>query len=124
MGFVDHDDTVMNKFNESVQIEETDLYKEGAMKNRPGMEDGPKRKVRNYTSNHADYEKLDAVTNDDDGTSFFKLDTLPEKGVRTIDVYQGGKRLFSISVGSEGVCYQTLDGGRETGCFTMWEDET
>ncbi len=93
------------------------------MRNRPGLEDGPKRKVRNYSSNHASYEKLDAVTNDDDGTSFFKLDTLPEKGVRTIDVMQGGKSLFSISIGSQGVCYQVLTKGQETGCFTIWEDE-
>ena len=93
------------------------------MRNRPGLEDGPKRKVRNYSSNHASYEKLDAVTNDDDGTSFFKLDTLPEKGVRTIDVYQGKRRLFSLSVGKYGVCYQILQQGEDTGCFTLWEDE-
>ena len=93
-------------------------------RNRPGMEDGPPRKSRNYPTNHVSSPTLDAVTNHSDGTCSFQIDTIPEKGVRTIDVYQGGKRLFSISIGSEGVCYQTLDGGRETGCFTMWEDET
>jgi len=124
MGFVDHDDTVMNKFNENVQVEETDLYKEGAMRNRPGMEDGPKRRTRNYATNHVSSPTLDAVTNHTDGTVSFQLDTIPEKGVRTIDVMQGERRLFSISVGKVGVCYQILQQGHDTDCFTLWEDET
>ena len=114
----------MNKFNESVQIEETDLYKEGAMKNRPGLEDGPKRRTRNFAADHVSSPTLDAVTNHTDGTCSFKLDTIPEKGVRTIDVYQGKRRLFSLSVGKAGVCYQILQQGHDTGCFTLWEDET
>ena len=123
MGFVDHDDTVMNKFNESVQIEETDLYKEGAMKNRPGMEDGPPRRTRNYPTNHVSHPNIGDVTNHTDGTVSFQLDTIPEKGVRTIDVFQGERRLFSISVGKVGVCYQILQQGHDSDCFTLWEDE-
>ena len=113
----------MNKFNESVQIEETDLYKEGAMKNRPGLEDGPKRRNRNFAAASRISPTIDAVTNHTDGTCSFQLDTIPEKGVRTIDVYQGKRRLFSLSVGSKGVCYQILQHGQDTGCFTLWEDE-
>jgi len=93
------------------------------MKNRPGLEDGPKRKTRNYATNHVSHDRLDAVTNHSDGTCSFKLDTIPEKGVRTIDVYQGERRLFSLSVGEYGVCYQILQQGEDTGCFTLWEDE-
>ena len=93
------------------------------MKNRPGMEDGPPRKTRNYPTNHVSHPMLDAVTNHTDGTCSFQLDTIPEKGVRTIDVYQGKRRLFSLSVGKQGVCYQILQQGEDTGCFTLWEDE-
>ena len=113
----------MNKFNESVQIEETDLYKEGAMKNRPGMEDGPPRRNRNYAADHVSSPTLDAVTNHTDGTCSFQLDTIPEKGLRTIDVFQGKHRLFSISVSDTGVCYQVLPVGQDRNLFTLWEDE-
>jgi len=119
----------MNKFNEQIQIEETDLYKEGEMKmlinkrNRPGMEDGPPRKARNYPTNHVSHEQLDAVTNHPEGTCTFKLDTIPKLGIRTVDVYQGKRRLFSISISQTGVCYQILQQGEDTGCFTLWEDE-
>ncbi len=75
--------------------------------------------TRNYPSNHVSYDQIDAVTNNDDGTCSFKLDTIPEKGLRTIDVFQGKHRVFSISISDEGVCYQTL----KDGLFTVWEDE-
>ena len=75
------------------------------MKNRPGLEDGPPRRTRNFAADHVSSPTLDAVTNHTDGTCSFKLDTIPEKGVRTIDVYQGERRLFSLSVGQQGVCY-------------------
>ncbi len=94
------------------------------MKNRPGLEDGPPRRTRNFAADHVSSPTLDAVTNHTDGTCSFKLDTIPEKGVRTIDVYQGERRLFSLSVGQQGVCYQILQQGHDTGCFTLWEDET
>ena len=93
------------------------------MKNRPGLEDGPKRRNRNFAADHVSSPTLDAVTNHTDGTCSFQLDTIPEKGVRTIDVYQGERRLFSLSVGKMGVCYQILQQGEDTGCFTLWEDE-
>ena len=75
--------------------------------------------ARNYATNHVSHDRLDAVTNNDDGTCSFKLDTIPEKGLRTIDVFQGDRRVFSISISDEGVCYQTLSDG----LFTLWEDE-
>jgi len=93
------------------------------MRNRPGLEDGPPRKTRNYPTNHVSHPMLDAVTNHSDGTVSFQIDTIPELGTRTIDVFQGERRLFSLSVGRQGVCYQILQQGEDTGCFTLWEDE-
>ena len=80
-------------------------------------------KQRNYPTNHVSHELLDAVTNHDEGTCTFELDTIPEKGLRTVDLYQGEKHLFSISISDTGVCYQVLQRGEDTGCFTLWEDE-
>ncbi len=80
-------------------------------------------KTRNYPTNHVSYDRLDAVTNHPEGTCTFQLDTIPEKGLRTIDLFQGDKRLFSISISDTGVCYQVLQAGEDEGCFTLWEDE-
>ena len=77
----------------------------------------------NYSTNHISYMGIGDVTNNADGTCEFKIDTIPEKGLRTIDVFQGDKRLFSISVSDAGVCYQVLQHGQDTSCFTLWEDE-
>ena len=78
---------------------------------------------RNYATNHVSHEQLDAVTNHEDGTCSFSLDTIPEKGIRTIDIFQGDRRLFSISISDKGVCYQVLEAGQDKGLFTLWEDE-
>ena len=80
-------------------------------------------KTRNYPTNHVSYMGIGDVTNHEDGTCSFQLDTIPEKGLRTIDVFQGDRRLFSLSVSESGVCYQVLQHGQDTGCFTLWEDE-
>ena len=80
-------------------------------------------KTRNYPTNHVSYMGIGDVTNHEDGTCSFQLDTIPEKGLRTVDLFQGKKRLFSISISEDGVCYQTLQHGQDTGCFTLWEDE-
>ena len=77
----------------------------------------------NYSTNHASYENIGAVTNHADGECSFKLATIPEKGIRTIDVFQGDERLFSISVSDTGVCYQVLQAGQDKNIFTLWEDE-
>jgi len=77
----------------------------------------------NYSTNHVSYENIGAVTNHADGECSFKLDTIPEKGIRTIDVFQGDERLFSISVSDTGVCYQVLQAGQDKNLFTLWEDE-
>ena len=87
------------------------------------MKENLMNKQRNYPTNHVSHELLDAVTNNDDGTCSFKIDTIPEKGLRTIDLFQGKKRLFSLSISDAGVCYQVLQHGQDTGCFTLWEDE-
>tara|TARA_Y100001951_G_scaffold86550_1_gene76988 strand:+ start:344 stop:601 length:258 start_codon:yes stop_codon:yes gene_type:complete len=80
-------------------------------------------KQRNYPTNHVSHPHIGDVINHEDGTCSFKLDTIPEKGLRTVDVFQGKHRIFSISVSDEGVCYQVLQHGKDTGCFTLWEDE-
>ena len=80
-------------------------------------------KTRNYSTNYISYENAGAVTNHEDGTCSFKLDTIPEKGLRTIDVFDGDKRVFSISIGDTGACYQVLQAGQDKGFFTLWEDE-
>jgi len=87
------------------------------------MKENLMNKQRNYPTNHVSHELLDAVTNNEDGTCSFKIDTIPEKGLRTIDLFQGKKRLFSLSISEDGVCYQVLQHGQDTGCFTLWEDE-
>ena len=81
------------------------------------------RTQRNYPTNHVSHDRLDAVTNHPEGTCTFQLDTIPEKGLRTIDLFQGKKRLFSISISDTGVCYQVLQAGEDASCFTLWEDE-
>ena len=80
-------------------------------------------KTRNYATNHVSHDRLDAVTNHPEGTCTFQLDTIPEKGLRTIDLFQGGERLFSISISDTGVCYQVLQAGEDKNLFTLWEDE-
>jgi len=80
-------------------------------------------KTRNYSTNYISYENAGAVTNHEEGTCTFELDTIPEKGLRTIDLFQAGERLFSISISDTGVCYQVLQAGEDKGCYTLWEDE-
>ena len=80
-------------------------------------------KTRNYPTNHVSHPHIGDVTNHEDGTCSFQLDTIPEKGLRTIDVFDGDKRVFSISISDNGVCYQVLQAGQDKGFFTLWEDE-
>jgi len=80
-------------------------------------------KARNHSTNHASHENIGAVTNHADGECSFELDTIPEKGLRTIDLFQDDKQLFSISISDTGVCYQVLQAGQDKNLFTLWEDE-
>ena len=80
-------------------------------------------KPRNYSLHHEDNPHLDDVINWEDGTCTFTHDSIPENSVRTIDIMKGDRRLFSISVGPHGACYQILDAGKELGLFTLWDDE-
>ena len=80
--------------------------------------------TRNYPTNQVSHENIGHVTNHEDGHECsFKLDTIPDKGIRTVDVFQGDKKLFSISVSDTGVCYQVLQAGRDRDLCTLWEDE-
>jgi len=81
------------------------------------------KRTRNYPTNHVSHEAIDAVTNQEDGTCTFKLDTIPKLGIRTVDVYQGKHKLFSMSISTNGVCYQVLQAGQDKDLFTLWEDE-
>jgi len=80
-------------------------------------------KTRNYPTNHVSHPNIGDVTNNEDGTCSFKLDTIPKKGIRTVDIFEGDRRLFSISVSDTGVCYQVLQAGQDKNLFTLWEDE-
>jgi len=81
------------------------------------------KRTRNYPTNHVSHPNIGDVTNNEDGTCSFKLDTIPKKGIRTVDIFEGDRRLFSISVSDTGVCYQVLQAGQDKGLFTLWEDE-
>jgi len=81
------------------------------------------RKPRNYSTMHAADNRIDAVTNHEDGTCTFKIDTIPDKGVRTISLHYKDRTVLSISIGPDDVCYQILDQGQDMGMFTLWDDE-
>ena len=58
------------------------------------------------------------------GIGYFDLDEIPAEGVRSVDLFDGkGRRLFSISVSTDGVAYQVLQAGEDAGVFTTTEDE-
>ena len=58
------------------------------------------------------------------GIGYFDLDEIPAEGVRYVDLFDGkGRRLFSISVSTDGVAYQVLQAGEDAGVFTTTEDE-
>ena len=53
----------------------------------------------------------------------FRLDEIPEDGVRSIDMFDGkGQRLFSLSVSTDGVAYQVLPRGEDKGIYTITDD--
>jgi hypothetical protein len=81
------------------------------------------KRTRNYPTNHVSHPNIGDVTNHEDGTCSFKLDTIPEKGLRTIDICLDDRTLFSISISNTGVCYQVLEAGHDKGLFTLWDDE-
>ena len=81
------------------------------------------KKTRNYPTNHVSHPHIGDVTNHPEGTCTFNLDTIPKLGIRTVDVYQGKHRLFSMSISTNGVCYQVLQAGQDKNLFTLWEDE-
>ena len=58
------------------------------------------------------------------GIGYFDLDEIPAEGVRSVALFDGkGRRLFSISVSTDGVAYQVLQAGEDAGVFTTTEDE-
>ena len=58
------------------------------------------------------------------GMGFFTLAEIPAEGVRSIDVFNAkGRKLFSVSVSTNGVAYQVLPQGEDEGIYTTTEDE-
>ena len=58
------------------------------------------------------------------GIGYFDLDEIPAEGGRSVDLFDSkGRRLFSISVSTDGVAYQVLQAGEDAGVFTTTEDE-
>ena len=58
------------------------------------------------------------------GMGFFTLAEIPAEGVRSIDVFNDkGRKLFSVSVSTNGVAYQVLPQGEDEGIYTTTEDE-
>jgi hypothetical protein len=82
-----------------------------------------KNKQRNYSTMHAANNHIDAVTNHEDGTCTFMLDSIPDLACRTVTVHGRKGALFSISIGHNGVAYQMLDAGQDLNLFTLWDDE-
>ena len=54
----------------------------------------------------------------------FDLTEIPHKGVRSVDLFNGkGRKIFSISISTDGVAYQVLPAGEDAGLFTTTDDE-
>jgi len=69
-------------------------------------------------------DRLD-VADTQGGIGSFRMDEIPEGGVRSVDVFNGkGRRLFSISVSTHGVAYQILPQGEDENIYTITEDDT
>jgi hypothetical protein len=60
----------------------------------------------------------------DDDIEHFSLSEIPTKGVRSIHLFDArGRRLFSVSVSTNGVAYQVLQAGEDAGIYTTSDDE-
>jgi hypothetical protein len=60
----------------------------------------------------------------DDSVVNFSLSEIPLKGVRSVDLFDArGRRLFSLSVSTDGVAYQVLQAGIDAGIYTTSDDE-
>ena len=55
---------------------------------------------------------------------YFDLTEIPHEGVRSVDLFDGkGRRIFSVSISTDGVAYQVLQAGEDAGLFTTTDDE-
>ena len=55
---------------------------------------------------------------------YFDLTEIPHEGVRSVELFDGkGRRIFSISISTNGVAYQVLQAGEDAGLFTTTDDE-
>ena len=55
---------------------------------------------------------------------YFDLTEIPREGVRSVDLFDGkGRKIFSVSISTNGVAYQVLQAGEDAGLFTTTDDE-
>ena len=55
---------------------------------------------------------------------YFDLTEIPREGVRSVDLFDGkGRRIFRVSISTNGVAYQVLQAGEDAGLFTTTDDE-
>ena len=80
-------------------------------------------RIRNFATKHESDPHMGDVTNHDDGTCTFMLDTIPDNHCREIRLFRGDECLFAIHVGKNGVRFWMTDHGDDLGCFTLWDDE-
>jgi hypothetical protein len=68
--------------------------------------------------------RRDHVTTADNAIGHFNMSEIPKGGVRSVDVFNGkGRRLFSITVSTDGVAYQVLPQGEDEDIYATEEDE-
>ena len=65
-----------------------------------------------------------AVCDTQGSIGYFDLTEIPREGVRSVDLFDGkGRRIFSVSISTNGVAYQVLQAGEDAGLFTTTDDE-
>jgi hypothetical protein len=54
----------------------------------------------------------------------FNLSEIPANGVRSIDLFDSrGRRLFSVSISTDGVAHQVLQTGEDLHLYTTTDDD-
>ena len=65
-----------------------------------------------------------AVCDTQGSIGYLDLTAIPREGVRSVDLFDGkGRRIFSVSISTDGVAYQVLQAGEDAGLFTTTDDE-
>ena len=68
-------------------------------------------------------ESIDAIRRRR-GIEHFDLSEIPANGVRSIDLFDSrGRRLFSVSISTDGVAHQVLQAGEDLHLYTTTDDD-